>query len=109
MNEKQTKQHIKAHIERGIDKCRWCFAVGSKRVKAKEIARYRFPDAVVLKFSCQRCGGEFSQYLNGWGEDYICERINKLHPELGGHISDELSGQVNHHVLFPWTLGEYID
>ena len=109
MNKKQTKQHIKAHLEEGIDECRWCFAVDSKRVKAKEIARYHFPDATVLKYSCPRCGGEFSQYINGWCGDYISERINKLHPELGGHISDKLSGEVNHRVLFPWNLGDYLD
>jgi|GEM_PF-1539941 len=99
----------KVHLEDGIDECRWCFAVDMERVKGKEVARHDFPDGTLLHYFCPRCRGEFSNYTNGWGEDYVKEKINKLHPELKGEISDEFFGEVNNRVLFPDNLDDYID
>ena len=106
MMEKQ-KELFRNHLEQGVDECRWCFAVDLERVKGDEIARYDFPDATVLHFSCPRCGGEFSQYINGWSETYAKEKINKLHPELGGIISDKLFKEVNDRVLYPFNLDKF--
>jgi len=109
MDKKQLRKLIKDHLEEGIDECRWCFAVDLERVKGNEIARYDFPDAAFIGFSCPRCGGEFSLYINGWGEDYVKEKIKKLHPELGGNISDKLFREVNDRVLYPFNLEDYLD
>ena len=101
MNKNQVRQVTRAHLEEGLDECRWCFAVDLERIKGNEVARFDFPDATLLHFSCPRCGGEFSQYINGWGEDYVKKTISKLHPELGGRISDQLFREVNDRVLWP--------
>ena len=37
------------------------------------------------------------------------EKIHKLHPELGGIISDELFKEVNDRVLYWDDLGDYLD
>ena len=109
IDEDQLNQLIKAPLEEGIDECRWCFAVDLETVKGNEIARYDFPDATLLHFSCPRCGSEFSQYINRWSETYVKEKIHKLHPELGGIISDELFREVNDRVLYPFNLEDYLD
>ena len=109
MHKEQTEKITKDHLEEGIDECRWCFAVDMKRVKGIELARHDFPDATLWHFLCPRCGGEFSQYSNGWSETYVKEKINKLHPELGSIISDELFREVNDRVLFPPDLEDYLD
>ena len=99
MDKEQIKALAKAHLEAEAGECRWCFAIDLQRVKAKEIARYDFPDATVFHYSCPRCGGEFSEYINGWGEDYMKERISRLYPELEGHISDDFFSEANHRVF----------
>jgi transcription initiation factor IIE alpha subunit len=109
MNAEQTRQITKAHLEDGIDECRWCFAVDMERVKGNEIARYDFPDSTLLHFSCPRCGGEFSLYVPGWGEGYIKKIIRRLHPEIGEDIDDELFREVNDRVLYVDQLGDYLD
>lgn len=109
MDKEQIRKHTRAHLEYGIDECRWCFAVDLRRVKAIEIARYGCPDGTFAHFYCPRCGGEFSQYLNGWSEPYVKERIKSLHPELCGYVSEEHFREVNARVLYPDQLGDYLD
>ena len=109
MDQNNIKNIVETHLGALEPECRWCFAVDLERVKGNEIARYDFPDATLLHFSCPRCGGEFSLYINGWGETYVKEKIHKLHPELGGNISDELFKEVNDRVLYPFNLGDYLD
>ena len=104
-----SKQLIRQHLEYGLDECRWCFAVDFKRVKGKEAARFDFPDATLIHYSCPRCHGEFSAYINGWSEEYVKNAINTLHPELQGSISDEFIRTVNHRVLYDFNLGEYLE
>jgi hypothetical protein len=105
----QTKNLTKAHLEEGIDECRWCFAVDFQRIVGKEIARYNFPDGTLWHFSCPRCGGEFSLYSAGYEKQYLLGMINKLHPELKGEVSDELFDLVNNRVLYDFNLEEYLD
>lgn len=85
---------LKAHRE-NFEECRWCFAIDLQRVNAKQIAQYNFPDATVFVFRCDRCGGEFSYYSHGWGQDYIEERTTKLYPELKGKITENIVWEIN--------------
>ncbi|PVV83096.1 hypothetical protein [Dehalogenimonas alkenigignens] len=89
---------IRRHLEYGQDECRWCFAVDLKRIKGKELARYKFPDATVVHYHCPRCDGEFSFHAPLWIQPYVIEKINKLHPELNGDITDALFRTVNERV-----------
>jgi hypothetical protein len=57
----------------------------------------------------RRYGGEFSQYINGWSELYVKERINMVHPELEGHMSDEQCSQAKGKVLYPFNVKDYLD
>jgi hypothetical protein len=79
---------LKAHME-NEDECRWCFAVDMSRIKGNLIATYNFPDATVLHFSCPRCGGEFSYYIQAFGEDDLRGIILKLKPGL---TNEEIEG-----------------
>jgi hypothetical protein len=54
MDKEQIRKHTRAHLEYGIDECRWCFAVDLRRVKAIEIACYDTPDATLLHYYCPR-------------------------------------------------------
>lgn len=103
-SQEELKQLIKDHRE-NIGECRWCFAIDHKRIKAKEIAKQDFPDATVLHLKCDRCGGEFSDYFNIWGEDYIRERMAALHPEFVGQISDDEITAINS-LLWPKINGD---
>jgi bifunctional DNase/RNase len=95
MSEEQDSQLIKEYIRYG-EECCWCFAVDLQRVKAKQIGQYYFPDAEVLHFKCDRCGGEYSNHHKTLiEEDYIRERIVVLHPELRGYITKDLIRQIN--------------
>jgi hypothetical protein len=109
VDNKQIRQLIKAHLEGGLDECRWCFAVDLVRVKGIRVNRRELTDGCIEVYECRRCGGEFSVYVSVWGEDYVKKRINKLHPELGGKIKDKLFHEINQRVLFPDNLGEYMD
>lgn len=103
----QIRKLTKSHLEEGIDECRWCFAVDLQRVVGKEIARYDFPDGTLWLYSCPRCGGEFSLYSEGYSAAYLLNKIEKLHPELKGNVSDELFNQMNERVLYDFNLEEY--
>lgn len=72
----------KEHLESPEPECRWCFAIDSVRVKGEDKKLHKFDDALIEHLSCPRCGGEFTRYNEGFGEDYLRERILKLHPEL---------------------------
>jgi hypothetical protein len=98
MNNEQFQKLVKEHLEVGVTECRWCFAVDMKRVKGERIATHNYPDATLVHLSCPRCGGEFTFHFNAWGEDYLKSIISKLHPELGGRISDELFKDINNRV-----------
>ena len=104
MDELQARRLTTAHLEEGMDECRWCFAVDLERAKGQEIARYDFPDGTLLLYACSRCGGTFSTYVPGWDELYVRSAITKLHPELNGNISEELFREVNGRVLYPLNL-----
>lgn len=95
MDAVQNSQLTEAHLEEGMDECRWCFAVDMERVKAKKIAQYDFPDATVIHMKCPRCGGESSYYIRIWGEDYIRSIVATLHPELESVIKDSLIREIN--------------
>ncbi len=94
ISKEQLRQLIKEHRE-NEEECRWCFAIDLKRVKAEVIDRQNLPDATVLHLKCPKCGGEFSYYIRAWGQDYIKERIEKLHPELAGHITEDMISIIN--------------
>jgi hypothetical protein len=92
---KTPEQLIKDHRDADWEECRWCFAIDLQRVKAKQIAKYDFPDVTILHMKCERCGGEYSYYFRAWGEDYIKERMVVLHPEIGEHITDDMIQIIN--------------
>jgi len=93
-----------AHLEAGEPECRWCFAIDMQRVKGKIFSRQAFPDASLLHLSCPRCGGEFTEYIEGWEEEYLINIILKLRPEWRGNLSEETLSRINRRV-FP----EYLD
>lgn len=95
IDEDQLKQLIKDHREASEGECRWCFAIDLQRVKVEEIAQYDFPDATLVHLKCPKCGGEFSYYIRAWGEDYLRNRILKLHPEMEGRIEGNLIRVIN--------------
>ena len=72
--------------------------------QAKEIAKYDFPDATILRMKCDRCGGEYSYYFRVWGEDYIKERMVALHPDIQGHITDDMIRAINRRL---WPEDDY--
>lgn len=99
-NDLRPDKHIideltKAHLEAVEPECRWCFAVDMQRVKGNKIARYDFPDAMLLHLSCPRCGGEFSEYIEGWNADYVMNILSKLHPELKNNLEEKLFTEIN--------------
>ena len=94
VSEEELKQLINDHLESCHEECRWCFAMDLHRIKAKEIAKYDFADAMVLQLKCDRCGGESTRYFGGWGEDYMKERIATLNPKLRNEISDDMIGKI---------------
>ena len=94
IDEDQFNKLIEAHREEE-DECRWCFAVDLHRVKTTLIAKYDFPDAMVLHFKCPRCEGEFSRYIHMWGEDYIRARIAKVHPDWAENVDDYQIQEIN--------------
>ena len=98
MDATQVSQITRAHLEEGMNECRWCFAVDMERVKAKKIAQHDFPDAIVIHLKCPRCGGESSYYIRIWGEDYIRNVLLTLHPELETGIKDSLIREINDRV-----------
>ena len=100
LSDEEVKQLTKAHLDEGITECRWCFAVDLERIAGEEIATHFYADAFLIHLKCPRCGGEFTLYSTGWGEDYLEERILKLHPELEGRIDNELSKQIIDRVIY---------
>jgi hypothetical protein len=102
---KKINKLFKAHREANWEECRWCFAIDLQRVKAKEIAKYDFPDATILSMKCDRCGGEYSYYFRVRGEDYIKERMIALHPDIQGHVTDDKIRAINHR-LWPGDDGD---
>ncbi len=99
-DKREIQQLIKARLEEGETECRWCFAVDLERIKGKEIAMHFYTDAFLVHLRCPRCGGEFTLYSTGWGEDYLKERIFKLHPELEDRIDDRLFNEINDRVIY---------
>ena len=93
MDKKQMRELIRAHLEEEAE-CRWCFAIDKQRVAGKEIAQYHFPDALLLHYSCPRCGSEWSVYSEGWTQEYLNERMYELHPEWKGNIGDEQAREI---------------
>jgi hypothetical protein len=59
----------------------------------------RSADAFLIHLRCPRCGGKFTLYSPGWGEDYLKGRIFQLHPELKGRVDDELFNEINYRVI----------
>lgn len=82
MDKKGMKELLKAHLEAFPPECRWCFAIDRERITGKEIGRYDSPDAMVLHYSCPRCGGEYSAYIPMIGNEYVEQRMRHLHPEI---------------------------
>jgi hypothetical protein len=113
MHDDLPKEHIrqltKAHLEEGLDECRWCFAVDLAPVKGILLARDEYPDGCLEYRHCPRCKGEYSVYVPLWGEDYVKERIVALHPNLSGQIDQELFDEVNDRVLYPSNLKDYLN
>jgi hypothetical protein len=107
--EERMRALTRAHLEEGLNECRWCFAVDLERVAGKEVARYDLPDAIVWLFLCPRCGGEFSLYSEGYEAEYLQRIVKKLHPELEDNVSDELFTQANDRVLYDFDLEDYLD
>ena len=66
----------------------------------KEISRHLYADALFIHLRCPRCGGEFTLYSPGWDEDYLKERIVKLHPELEDRMDDSLLNEIIGRVLY---------
>ena len=91
------EQLVKDHLE-NEDECRWCFAVDLERVTGTLIAKYSFPDAMLLHYRCSRCGSEFTNYGEGWSEEYVKEIIFRLHPELGNQIDEDILREIMHRV-----------
>ena len=107
-NEQDVRQLTKAHLEEGLDECRWCFAVDLERVKGLLFARYEFPDGCLEYRYCPRCKGEYSVYVPVWGEAYVKEHIVALHSGISGQIDQALFDHVNDRVLYPSNLGNYL-
>ena len=100
LSEEEVKQLTEAYLDEGITECRWCFAIDLERIGGEEISRHLYADALFIHLWCQRCGGEFTLYSPGWGEDYLKERIFQLHPELDGRIDDSLFNEINGRVIY---------
>jgi len=109
LDEKELRKIIGAHLELGVDECRWCFAIDLERIKGNEIARYNFPDMTVIHYSCPRCGGEYSLCSNGFAEPYLNSIIHKLHPELGGIIEENHLNEIIGRVLYIDDTGKNLD
>ena len=89
MDKDQLRKLINDHLEATEPECRWCFAIDKVRVKGKEIALHDYPDALLFVLECERCGGTFTCHANVASRDYIEERVNRLHPEMRGHLEKE--------------------
>jgi hypothetical protein len=89
MDDKQFDNVLRAHLEAVDPECRWCFAISKERVKGEIIAQHDFPDAMLLHLSCPRCGGEWSEYIQGFQGEYLRSRISTLYPELEGESAEQ--------------------
>ena len=108
-NKQRIRHLIRAHLEEGLDECRWCFAVDLARVKGTVLARHEFPDGYLEYLYCPRCKGEYSLYVPVWGEDYVKDRLLALHPELRGQVDEPFLKRINDRVLYPNDLEDYLD
>lgn len=87
------EQLVKDHLE-NEDECRWCFAVDLERVKGTLIAKYDFPDAMLLHYRCSRCGSEFTHHCHIWSAEQVKEIIFRLHPELGNQVDEDIFNEI---------------
>jgi hypothetical protein len=89
MDKNQLRKFINDHLKVTEPECRWCFAIDKVRVKGKEIAVHDYPDALLIVFECERCGGIFTCHTDVVSRDYIEERAHKLHPRMRGHPKEK--------------------
>jgi hypothetical protein len=89
-----------SHLEREPDECRWCFAIDSKRISGDMQALYDFHDGILIKYSCPRCGGEFSTFVNTWTSEYLRELIYKLYPKLTNEAIETLLNEANYRAYY---------
>ena len=76
------------------------FAIDLERIEGEDISRHLYADALFIHLRCPRCGGEFTLYSPGWGEDYLKERIIKLHPESSHRIDNDLLKEIIDRVVY---------
>ncbi len=101
----QTKSLIRDDTENLEILCRWCLAIDLHRVTAKIVAEHNYTDSTFFHVKCDRCGGEFTYYIRGWGADYIKDRIKRLHPRLERPITDDIIEKINNR-LWPEFEGD---
>jgi len=80
---------LRAHFATVEPECRWCFAIDMERVTGETIAQYDSQDGMLLRLSCPRCGGEWSEYIRVFTGEYLRDRIYSLHLELEGRNVDQ--------------------
>ena len=100
LSNEKVKQLTEAYLDEGITECRWCFAIDLERIKGEEISRHLYVDSLFFHLRCPGCEGEFTLYSPSWGEDYLRERISKLHPELKDGMDNELLNEIIGRVLY---------
>lgn len=70
------------------------FAVDLERVKGTLIAKYDFPDAMLLHYRCSRCGGEFTHHCPMWSSEQVEKITFRLHPELGNQVDEDIFDEI---------------
>ncbi len=104
LEDESIKSIINAHLEAFTPECRWCFAIDLHRIPGKLITKYDFTDGNIFRYSCPRCGGEFTYYSEGFEQDYLKNLVLKLRPELIDSINDNLL-----HDIATKVFPEYIE